>query len=86
MSDFGVKDVLDLANFIIEKQVKAVFIETSIPPKSINAVIEACAAKDFQLKKGKALYSDALGASNSGADTYIGMVKTNTLNIVEALK
>jgi len=86
VSDFGVKDVLDLANFIIEKQVKAVFIETSIPPKSIDAVIEACSAKDFKLNKGNALYSDALGANGSGADTYIGMVKTNTNNIVEALK
>ena len=85
-SDFGVKDVLNLANFVIENKVKAVFIETSIPPKSIKAVIEACSAKKFHLHKGKALYSDALGEANSPAGTYIGMVKTNTNNIVEALK
>lgn len=85
LSDFGIKDVSDLVNFMVKRQIPAIFFESAIPKQSIEAVIEGCKAKKWHLRIGKELYSDALGDSASGADTYIGMVKYNVVAMVEAL-
>jgi len=82
----GTADVTELANFIVKRQVKAIFIESSIPPKTIEALQAAVKAKGFDVKIGGELYSDSLGDGKSGADTYILMIKANIDTIVEALK
>ena len=86
MSEFGLKDVTDLVNFIITKKIKAIFVETSVSQKSIEAVVEGCKQKGWNVKIGGSLYSDAMGAEGTPDGTYIGMVNANTNTIVNALK
>ncbi len=86
LSEFGLRDVTSLVEFISARRIKAVFIETSVSRKAIDAVIEGCQARGHPVSIGGSLYSDALGAKGSSADTYIKMVKTNVQTIVNALK
>ncbi|MGV3539503.1 MAG: metal ABC transporter solute-binding protein, Zn/Mn family [Rufibacter sp.] len=86
VSEFGLQDVSGLVNFIVDRKVKAVFVETSISQKAIEAVLEGARQKGHQVKLGGSLYSDALGKANGPAGTYIGMVKTNVNTVVGALR
>ena len=86
LSEFGLRDRVDLVNFIIEKNIKAVFVETSVSKKSIEAVVEGCQKKGHQVTIGGQLYSDAMGAKGTPDGTYIGMVNANVQTITNALK
>ena len=86
MSEFGLRDRVDLVNFIVDRQIKAVFVETSVSQRSINAVVEGCRDRGFEVKIGGSLFSDAMGDANTPEGTYIGMVKSNVHTIVTALK
>ncbi|HEY3403724.1 MAG TPA: zinc ABC transporter substrate-binding protein [Ohtaekwangia sp.] len=86
VAEFGVKDVTDLVNFIIERKIKAIFVETSVSQKSIEAVAEGCKQKGWEIKIGGSLFSDAMGAEGTPEGTYIGMVSANVKTIVDALK
>lgn len=85
-TEAGVQDVQNLASFIIEKKVKAIFVESSVPKRTIEALQAAVNSKDHQVKIGGTLYSDALGNSGTLEGTYIGMFKYNVNTIVNALK
>lgn len=85
-SEAGTSDVRELANFIVERKIKAVFIESSVPKKNIEALQEAVKAKGFDVKIGGELYSDSIGDKGSKAETYIGTFKSNIDTIVDALK
>lgn len=82
----GLRDVNELVNIIVERKIKAVFIESSVPKKQIDVVIETCREKGHHLVMGGTLYSDAMGAPNTPEGTYIGMVRHNVTTIVNALK
>lgn len=86
VAEYGVNDVSHLVDLIVERKVKAIFVESSVPQRSINAVREGCLARNHDVKIGGTLYSDAMGAKGSGADTYVGMVQSNVNTIVGALK
>jgi len=86
VSEFGLKDVTELVDFIIKRKIKAIFVETSVSEKSINAVIEGCNEKGWNVKIGGSLYSDAMGAEGTPEGNYIGMVSKNVSTIVNALK
>ena len=86
VADYGVHDVTRLVDLIVERQVKAIFVESSVPVRSIEAVREGCLDRGFQVEIGGTLYSDAMGAAGSGADTYVGMVESNVNTIVGALR
>ena len=85
-SEAGTGDLRDLANFIVERNIKAVFIESSVPKKNVEALQEAVAAKGGQIIIGGELFSDSLGSPGTDAETYIGTVRSNVDTIVEALK
>ena len=85
-SEAGTADVSELANFIVERKIKAVFVESSVPRKTIEALQAAVKAKGFDVAIGGQLYSDSLGDVASGANTYILTVKANIDTIVDALK
>ena len=85
-AEAGTSNVRQLSDFIVEHQIKAVFIETSIPKKNMEALQEAVEAKNFQVKIGGELYSDSLGDPDTSAGTYIGTFKHNIDTIVDALK
>ncbi|WP_186757866.1 metal ABC transporter solute-binding protein, Zn/Mn family [Echinicola salinicaeni] len=86
LSEPGLNDVSKLVSFIIEKDIKAIFIEQSISPKAIKAVIEGCKRKGHAVKLAGPLYTDSLGEPDGPAGTYLGMVKTNVDAIVQNLK
>ena len=86
VADYGVNDVTRLVDLIVEREVKAIFVESSVPVRSIEAVREGCLGRGFQVKIGGTLYSDAMGAADSGADTYVGMVESNVNTMVGALQ
>ena len=86
LSEPGLKDVADLVNLIVDNNIKAVFIETSVSKKAINAVVEGCKEKGHSVAIGGSLYSDAMGPFGQFEGTYVGMVHTNVQTIVNALK
>jgi len=80
------KDIQDLANLTVRLDVKAIFVESSIPENTINSVINAARVQGHDVKVGGELFSDSLGSESDGADTYIKMVQKNTDMIVNGLK
>lgn len=85
VSEAGTQDVQNLAAFIVERKIPAIFVETSVPPKFIEAVQAAVEAKGFDVKVGGSLYSDAMGNPGTPDGNYIGMVRHNIDTIVGAL-
>ncbi len=85
-SEVGTADVSNLAEFISERKIKAIFVESSVPRKTIEALQAAVKAKGFNVSIGGQLYSDSLGGEDSGASTYILTFKHNIDTIVDALK
>ncbi len=86
VSEFGLRDVTELVNFIISRKIKAIFVETSVSQRSINAVVEGCQQKGWDVKIGGSLFSDAMGAEGTPEGNYLGMVSKNVETIVHALK
>ncbi len=85
-SEAGLKDVTDLRDYLVDNKIKAVFVESSIPKKTIQAVVDGAKEKGHEVKIGGELFSDAMGAEGTVEGTYIGMVKHNVDTIVKALK
>lgn len=85
-AEAGTSDVRELADFIVEKQIKAIFVESSVPRKNIEALQEAVKAKGFDVEIGGELYSDSTGDAGTPAETYIGTFTENIDTIVDALK
>lgn len=85
-TEAGVQDVQRLSQFIIDNKVKAIFVESSVPRRTIEALQAAVQSKNHQVEIGGSLYSDALGNPGTVEGTYIGMFKYNVNTIVEALK
>ncbi len=86
LSEPGLRDLTGLVQFIVERNIKAVFAEQTISPKAIEAVVAGCENQNHQIKLAGPLYTDSLGDPNGSAGTYIGMVKTNVNAIFENLK
>jgi manganese/zinc/iron transport system substrate-binding protein len=84
-AEAGTGDVQRLAAEIERRRVPALFLETSIPPRTIRSVVAAVNARGFRVQPGGELYSDALGDAGTAEGTYIGMVRHNVETIVSAL-
>lgn len=85
-AEYGLADVQSLVNTLVDRNIKAVFVESSISEKSINAVIAGAQDKGHEVEKGGELFSDAMGKEGTEEGTYIGMYKHNVDTIVEGLK
>lgn len=85
-TEAGVQDVQKLSAFIIEHKVKAIFVESSVPKRTIEALQAAVKSKGHEVSIGGTLYSDALGNAGTIEGTYIGMFEYNVNTIVNALK
>jgi len=86
LSEFGLRDVSDLVKLIISREIKAVFVETSVSSRSLNAVVAGVRESGKDVKIGGTLYTDALGEPNTDEGTYIGMMKYNVKTIVKGLR
>lgn len=84
-SEAGVADIRETAALITELGVPAVFVESTINPRTIQAVLEAVSNSGFQAEVGGELYSDAMGAEDRPEGTVIGMLVHNTTVITTAL-
>jgi manganese/zinc/iron transport system substrate-binding protein len=84
-TEAGTADVQQLAAFVAQNRIPALFVETSVSPRAIEAVRQAVRARGFDVVIGGDLYSDALGGVGSGAESYEGMIRHNADTIVDAL-
>jgi manganese/zinc/iron transport system substrate-binding protein len=85
VTEAGAADVQDLAAFILERGIPALFVESSIPTRTVEAVRRAVLARGGAVEIGGTLYSDAMGSEGTPEGTYVGMVRHNVTTIVEAL-
>ncbi len=84
-SEAGVQDITRLVEEIVERKLGAIFIESSVSPKNIQAIVEGAKEKGWQVKIGGELYSDAMGEPGTYTGTYIGMIDHNATVITRAL-
>jgi manganese/zinc/iron transport system substrate-binding protein len=85
-SEAGVREVNVLVAFLVERRIKAVFVESSVSDKNVTALLEGCAAKGHKVVIGGELFSDAMGKDGTPEGTYVGMIRHNVDTIVKALK
>ncbi len=85
-TEAGVQDVQRLSDFIIENKVKAIFVESSVPRRTIEALQASVRSKGAEVVIGGSLYSDALGNAGTPEGTYLGMFRHNVNTIVSSLK
>lgn len=85
-SEYGLKDIQNIVDFLVDQNIKAVFIESSVSDKAMKAVIEGAKEKGHSIQIGGELFSDAMGAEGTEEGTYIGMYKHNVNTIVDSLK
>ncbi|XID96155.1 metal ABC transporter solute-binding protein, Zn/Mn family [Paenibacillaceae bacterium WGS1546] len=83
--EVGLSDIDDTVKLLVEYQVPAVFVESSINPASINAVIEGAKKQGLDVAVGGELFSDAMGDAGTPEGTYLGMYSHNVNTIYEAL-
>ncbi|WP_098744453.1 zinc ABC transporter substrate-binding protein [Paenibacillus sp. EZ-K15] len=83
--EIGLSDINGTIDILLQHKVPAVFVESSVNPASINAVIEGAAKKGLDLKLGGELFSDAMGEAGTTEGTYIGMYRHNVETIYHAL-
>lgn len=84
-SEASTSDVQELANIIVERRIPAVFIESSVPVRTVEALQEAVTAQGHEVAIGGQLFSDAMGDPATAEGTYLGMVRHNIDTIVGAL-
>jgi manganese/zinc/iron transport system substrate-binding protein len=84
-SEAGLRRVEELVDVLVERAIPAVFIETTIPARGVQALIAGAADRGHEVAIGGALYSDAMGAPGSYEGTYLGMIDHNVTTIARAL-
>lgn len=84
-SEAGLLRVNELVDLLVSRGVSAVFSETSVSQKNMQALIEGAAARGCQVVLGGELYSDAMGESGTAAGTYSGMLEHNLVTVTGAL-
>ena len=84
-SEAGIEDVNNLVDVLVDRNIDAVFIESSVSDRNIKALIEGAKAKGHTVRIGGTLFSDAMGASGTYEGTYIGMIDHNATIIAQSL-
>lgn len=84
-SEAGIKDINRIVDIIVDRDIPAVFVESSVSDKNVKALIEGAASRDHQVRIGGELYSDAMGPPGTYEGTYIGMIDHNVTVIARAL-
>jgi manganese/zinc/iron transport system substrate-binding protein len=84
-SEAGLGDINRLVDLVVEREIPAVFVETSVSDRNVAALVEGAAARGRRLSLGGRLYSDSLGGDGHAADTLEAALLANTGAIVAAL-
>lgn len=84
-SEAGLRRIEELVDLIVNRGIKAIFTETSVPDKNIRSLIDGANARGHTVTIGGELFSDAMGEEDTHRGTYIGMIEHNVRTIVEAL-
>ena len=84
-TEAGTGDISQLADFLVDNEINAVFVESSVSPRNIEALIEAAGSRGHEVVNAGELYSDALGSEEDDAETYIKMYRANIDTIVDGL-
>lgn len=84
-SEASIADIRAVADFVVANGVPAVFVETTVSPRTIEALVQEVRARGAPLEIGGALFSDAMGDAGTPEGSYIGMIRANTATIVTAL-
>ena len=84
-SEASIGDIREVAAFVIERDVPAVFVETTINPRTMEALVAEVQSQGHDVTIGGALFSDAMGDDGTPEGTYIGMIRANTVIITTAL-
>ncbi len=82
----SVKDRERVVDLVVERKIKAIFIESSVPRRNIEAVQEDCRRLGHDVVIGVELFSDSMGKDGTPEGTYLGMIRHNVQAIVEALR
>lgn len=85
-SEAGIREIQNLADEISKRKIKALFVETSISPATIEALEAAIQDKGHDIVIGGELFSDAIGEKGTPEGTYVGAFTHNIDTIVKALK
>jgi manganese/zinc/iron transport system substrate-binding protein len=89
-TEAGIQAINAAVDYILKNRIPAIFVESSVSPKTIERVQADCRGKGFEVKIGGELYSDAMGQPGEHAGyevhTYEGMIRYNVDTIVKALK
>jgi manganese/zinc/iron transport system substrate-binding protein len=84
-SEAGLRQINNLVDMIVDRKISAVFVESSVPQKSIMAVIDGAASRGHRVVVGGELYSDAMGERGTYEGTYVGMLDHNLTTVTRAL-
>ena len=84
-SEAGVADINKLVDFLVERKIPAIFVESSVSDKNIKALIEGCKSRGHPVRIGGELFSDAMGKPGTYEGTYVGMIDHNATIIARAL-
>lgn len=84
-SEAGLQRINELVDLLVERKVKAVFVESSVPRKNIESLVEGAKSRGHDVTIGGELYSDAMGPANTYEGTYIGMLDHNITTVTRAL-
>lgn len=85
-AEASASNIRDLAKTMSERQIPALFVESTVSDRTLLAVQAAAAERNWPVQKGGELYSDALGEKGTPEGTYAGMIRHNTSTIAEALQ
>ncbi|MBJ6372822.1 metal ABC transporter solute-binding protein, Zn/Mn family [Sedimentitalea arenosa] len=84
-SEAGLNRISALVDLLVERNITAVFVETSVSDRNIRALIEGAGARGHEVRIGGELFSDAMGAEDTYEGSYVGMIDHNVTTIARAL-
>ncbi len=85
-TEASLREINQLVDFIVQRKVKAVFVETSVNQRNMRSLQDGCKARGHAVELGGELFSDAMGKEGTPEGTYIGMIRHNVETVVKALR
>lgn len=84
-SEAGTDDINQLVDFLVTQKIPAVFVESTVNPANLRAVIEGASGRGWTVSVAGELFSDAMGPPHTYEGTYVGMIDHNATRITTAL-